>query len=452
MALTIIDDPDWTTELNSAHFPPAARIETDAVCTVCGCVCDDLRFHIREGKLTAVENACSLAEPWFQGLMEREADPAGRPAEANIGGRPVPLSQALAKAGSILRESSAPLIYGLSRSSTPGQRAAVKLAEDLGAIIDTTASVCHGPSILAIQQAGESTSTLGEIRDRADLIVFWGANPAVSHPRHFERYSVEPRSRELPRGRADRTVIVIDSEPTETANLADHFFQIARGRDFELIQSLRMMLRGERFCGDSTCGFSAEGMEKLVEQLTRCRYGVVFFGLGIAQQSLGHLTVDVLLRLVAELNDHTRFTARRLRIPGDVSGADSVLCWQTGYPFAVNLNRGFPRYNPGEFSAVELLERNEVDACLIVGSESTADFPEDALQKLREMPVIVLDYPHANCPFTPTVLLTTAVYGVHARGTVYRMDEVPLPQRQMLPSPYLDDEAILELLGQNIRR
>ena len=32
--------------------------------------------------------------------------------------------------------------------------------------------------------------------------------------------------------------------------------------------------------------------------MTSCKYGVVFFGLGLAQRGLGHLTVEVLLRLV----------------------------------------------------------------------------------------------------------------------------------------------------------
>ncbi len=424
------------------------RIESDAVCTVCGCVCDDLRLHVREGKLTQVDKACSLAEPWFHRLIDRESNENEKPAEAKIQGRSVPFNEALTKAAEILSTSSAPLIYGLSRSSTPGQRAAVKLAEQLGAIIDTTASVCHGPSIMAIQQVGESTSSLGEIRERADLVLFWGANPAVSHPRHFERYSVEPHSRELPRGRADRTVVVIDNKRTETAKQADIFLQIPSGSDFELIQSLRAVLRGDSLPIGSKHGLAVEDTQKLVERLTTCHYGVVFFGLGIAQQSLGHLTVEILLRLVAELNDYTRFTARRLRIPGDVSGADSVLCWQTGYPFAVNLNRGYPRYNPGEFSAADILIQNEADACLIVGSESTEDFPSEALQRLKQIPTIVLDYPHASCEFSPTVQFTSAVYGLHAAGTTYRMDEVPIPQRQIIASPYPTDEAILEQLRQ----
>ncbi len=299
---------------------------------------------------------------------------------------------------------------------------------------------------MAIQRVGESTSTLGEIRERADLVVFWGADPATTHPRHFERYSVEPKSDTLPDGRDDRTLVVIDSQETATSQMADEFIRVEPGRDFELLAALRLLVAGKLFPVDVNCGVPFDELQRLASLMTNCRYGVVFFGLGIAQQSLGHLTVESLLQLVAELNAHTRFTARRLRIPGDVSGADSVLCWQTGYPFAVSLGRGYPRYNPGEFSAVELLQRREVDACVIVGSESVAGFPKEALNVLRRLPTVVLDYPHAECPFEPTISLTTAVYGVHAAGTAYRMDEVPLPQRQLIESDYPTDEDVLETL------
>ena len=82
-----------------------------------------------------------------------------------------------------------------------------------------------------------------------------------------------------------------------------------------------------------------------------CQQGVVFFGLGLSMRGLGHRSVEALLLLVRELNDFTRFYARRMRVQGDVTGADTVLAWQTGYPFSVNLGRGYPRFNPGEFSA-----------------------------------------------------------------------------------------------------
>jgi formylmethanofuran dehydrogenase subunit B len=153
------------------------------------------------------------------------------------------------------------------------------------------------------------------------------------------------------------------------------------------------------------------------------------------------------LQLVIDLNEHTRFYVRRMRRYGDVAGADSVLAWQTGYPFGVNMSRGYPRYNPIEFTGPEMLARGEVDLCLLVGSETVANFPAAALNHLRRIPVIVLDSPGVDSPIAATVKFRTAVYGVHRPGTAYRMDEVPIPLRVLLPTDYpSDSEVLAELL------
>jgi formylmethanofuran dehydrogenase subunit B len=167
---------------------------------------------------------------------------------------------------------------------------------------------------------------------------------------------------------------------------------------------------------------------------------------------LGHRSVEALLRLVTDLNDFTRFYARRMRVQGDVAGADTVLAWQTGYPFSVNLARGYPRYNPGEFSAQGLLERGEADACLLVGSEGVAAFSPAARAHLRGIPTIVLDYPTVDAAVPPTVRFTTAVYGIHRGGTAYRMDEVPVPLRAVLPAEYPTDAEVLDLLAGRLGR
>jgi formylmethanofuran dehydrogenase subunit B len=411
---------------------------SDVACTVCGCVCDDLRLTFNGGQLIQTEGACQLAKPWFEALSNLPNRPA-----ATIEGKAATFEQAVERAADILNRSRAPLIWGLSRSSTSGQRAAVLLADRIGATIDTTASVCHGPSIMAIQQVGESTCSLGEVRNRADLVIFWGADPAVSHPRHFERYSVDAQGLFVPRGRADRHVIVIDSEETETSRLADTFIKIRRGSDFDVIWAIRQLLRGIELPESADVGIPHDQLRQLAQQMSTCRYGAVFFGLGLAQSGLGHANVEALLRLVKDLNGFTRFTARRLRIPGDVAGADAVLCWLTGFAFAVNLSRGYPRYNPGEYSANELLERGEVDACLLVGSEPFADLSLRARQAIARLPTIALDYPNVSPSLEATVQFTTAIYGIHAPGTVYRMDEIPIPLRQLAASRYPTDEKVL---------
>ena len=95
-------------------------------CTQCGCVCDDLRIAVDEGRIVEAERACDMASAWYLAQETR------RPPAASIAGEPTPLDAALSRAGEILAAIRAPLIYGLSRSSTEGQRAAVALADCTG--------------------------------------------------------------------------------------------------------------------------------------------------------------------------------------------------------------------------------------------------------------------------------------------------------------------------------
>jgi len=261
----------------------------------------------------------------------------------------------------------------------------------------------------------------------------------------MERYSVTPPGLFVPRGRADRTIVVIDVHPTSTTTStnADLFLRVEPGRDFEAIWTLRLLLRGIQPAPGAETGIPLTALTDLIERMKSCRWGIVFFGFGLSRAPTGHRTVEALLRLVSDLNAHTRFYVRRMRGSGDVAGADNVLAWQTGFPFSVNLARGYPRYNPGEYAADVMLARGEADACLLVGSYGVQRFSQAAKSHLQRIPTIVLDPATAPSLFAPTVRFTTSVYGIHLPGTAYRMDEVPIPLQAILPPQYASDEGIL---------
>jgi formylmethanofuran dehydrogenase subunit B len=80
-------------------------------------------------------------------------------------------------------------LYGWSSTSCEAIRVGLELAEEVGGVIDNTSVVCHGPSILSIQDVGIPSCTLGQIRHRADLVIYWGSDPWSAHPRHIERYT-----------------------------------------------------------------------------------------------------------------------------------------------------------------------------------------------------------------------------------------------------------------------
>ena len=380
-----------------------------------------------------------LGRAWFlqHGIEDHPA--------ALIGGEEAPLEDALDEAARILHEARFPVTYGLSDSPCEAQRVAVAISDLVRGTVDTTTSVCHGPSGIAFQGVGESTATLGEVKNRADLVIYWGGNPAESHPRHFTRYAVTPKGRYIPNGKKDRYVVLVDVRRTPSAPVADQFVQVRPGRDFELLWALRARVRGKPVRGDieEITGVARDDLEALVERMKNCNYGVLFFGMGLTMTRGRHFNSGALLALATDLNRHTHFVAKPVRGHGNVTGADNVVSWQTGYPFGVNFNRGYPRFNPGEYTTVDVLARGDADAAMMIATDPASNFPKRAIANLRRIPVISLDAKPTYTSRLARVAFMVATYGINAGGTVYRMDDVPITLRPAFESPFPTDEEVL---------
>lgn len=240
-------------------------------------------------------------------------------------------------------------------------------------------------------------------------------------------------------------MVLVDIRETLSAKAADEFLQIRPGKDFEVITALRAIVKGQRITPDSLVdtGLTLTQLTDLAERMKKARFGVFFFGMGLSMTRGKHMNSAAILTLATELNAYTKFVAMPMRGHGNVTGSDVVMRWTTGYPFGVNLSRGFPRFNPGEFSTIDLLVRGDVDAVLVAGADPGATMPQPAIDHLARVPTIVLDPKVTHTSKLAKVHFTTAPTGVSAPGTVYRMDEIPLPLRPALESPYATDEQIL---------
>ena len=296
------------------------------------------------------------------------------------------------------------------------------------------------------------TCTLGEVKNRADFILYWGGNPAECHPRHFTKYTLTQKGKFVPQGRKGRTMVLVDIRETPSARAADLFLQIQPGKDFELVTTLIALVKGRSVNRERVVetGVTVEQLQDLVDRMKRARFGVIFFGMGLSMTRGKHMNSGAILTLAAELNAFTKFVCMPMRGHGNVTGADVVLRWTTGYPFGVNLSRGFPRFNPGEFSTIDLLVRGDNDAALILGADPGATMPQPAIDHLARIPTIVLDPKVTHTSRLARVHITTAATGISAPGTVYRMDEIPLPLRTALTSPYPTDEEVIRRIRQAV--
>ena len=99
---------------------------------------------------------------------------------------------------------------------------------------------------------------------------------------------------------------------------------------------------------------------------------------------------------------------------------------------------------------VDLLVRGDTDATLVLGADPGATMPQPAIDHLKRTPTIVLDPKVTHTSQLARVHITTAATGISAPGTVYRMDEVPLPLRPILQSPYPTDEEVVRRIAQAV--
>jgi len=467
-------------------------------CPVCGSLCDDIELTIEDNRVIKVKNGCAMCEAKFLGyngehrILKPLIRKNGEFVESSM-------DEAIRKAAEILAEANYPVLYGWSSTSCEAIRVGLELAEEIGGVIDNTATVCHGPSILSIQEVGIPSCTLGQIRHRADLIIYWGSNPWSAHPRHLERYtnfsegrfqksawrgyiakiraligkkklerafkriffkreiSAPPHLRREPPPtlhKEERKLIVIDVRKTKTAEMADYFIQVEPNKDYELLQAFRALVRDQELDVDEVAGVPVEYLEEVADVMVNCNFGALFFGLGLTMSSGKLRNIDAALSLIRDLNARTKFVIMPMRGHFNVTGANTVFTWQTGYPYAVDFSLGYPRYNPGETSVVDVLLRGESDAALVVASDPVANFPRKAVEHLVSNPLIVID-PHMNATAQMAdIIFPSAFVGIETSGTAYRMDHVPLPLKKVVepPNGILSDEEILRRILREVRR
>ncbi|MEQ8790354.1 MAG: formylmethanofuran dehydrogenase subunit B [Pirellulaceae bacterium] len=424
------------------------KVVTDATCTFCGCVCDDIDLTVDGSHIVEAKRACVLGTAWF---LNHEIE--DRPS-CHIDGQPASVEEGIERAAQILAEAKYPLIYGLSDTTVESQRVAVSIGDWIGGNVDTTTSVCHGPSGMAFQGVGEVTCSLGEVRNRGDMIIFWGSNPAESHPRHFTKYSLMPKGMFVPNGRKDRTCVVVDVRKTKSAKAADIFVQIKPRKDFEALWTLRALANDVKLDAEEVereTGQPLAFWQDLMDRMKAARFGVIFFGMGLTMTRGKHANSEALLALTRDMNKHTRFVCKPNRGHGNVTGADNVVTWRTGYPFGVNLGRGYPRFNPGEYTSSDVLARGEADAAMIIASDPMANFSQPAREHLASIPYVALDPKETPTTRQAAVAFTVATYGINVPGTVYRMDDVPIPLRPAFESPHPSDLMILQGIERRVR-
>jgi formylmethanofuran dehydrogenase subunit B len=410
----------------------------------------------RSGDDVRLQPPCGLGAEWFSARARRPAVTSA----ATIRGRPADVETALTRAAGLLRGSRRPLVQGFDGASVEDARAAVALADRLGALVATDGVSGPWPGAPAVPLRGASTATLGEIRDRSRLVVVWREDPESTHPRLLDRLgfggspsqssggsSSQPSggSSSQPSGGspsqpsggspsqpgADRTLVVVDDHDTATARRADMQLRWARDRDLDALTGLHVL---QRRLALPASELEAE-LGGLLERVNAVPHAAFVHGPGLTAGAGGQRRALALHELVRELCRDRHVVTLALPAGAGIRGAQDVLAWQTGYSETIDLARGHPELVPGTRS----LERDEgVDVCLNVEGAPRGLPDGVAAIVLCSLPVEGVE-----------VSIRTAAAGVEAAGTAHRLDGVPLALQAPLPGDAPTAAALLtRLLGE----
>ncbi len=373
---------------------------------------------VHDGRIVAVQQACELGAAWFGD---------GRvPARSLVDGRDVGLDAALAAAATRVAAAARPLVYLAPDLSCEAQREGVALADTLRAALDSVTSATALGSILAAQERGRASATLGEIRHRADVLVFWGVDPARCYPRYTSRYAPDPVGMHVPGGRAGRFVIAVDVGDARAPGDADQRVALAPAEEVPALTALAAAMAG-------AAPAIPAPLQALAARLRGAAYAVIVADAETSAAG-GASRAAALIALAQAVNGPARGALSVLRAGGNRSGADAVMTAQTGYPAAIDFARGYPRYRPHDGGAAARLARGEVDAAVILGAVER--IPAGLRDLLARVPAVVIGPRASDSLFAAgSPVIDTGVAGIHDAGIALRMDDVPLPLRPVLDGP-----------------
>jgi formylmethanofuran dehydrogenase subunit B len=336
------------------------------VCCGCGLLCDDLSGTTATG--------CTAADRWFAG-----PDP---PAATTVDGQSASLDDALTAAATRLATARRPLVTGLASATLEAVCLAGQLAEQLAAAVDAggpETAMATGPTIARV---GEVTAAFEELRDRADLVVFWGCDPTVSHPRFVERFVQPP----LPTG-SRRTVSLGPTSVLPPA--ADHLhLPLTDDQTVPAARLLQAAVEGHRI--DQVAGPLAAIVSQLQAAIDSAACVTLVTSTTTDPSGLTGWSLAQLVRALAHRKPAFQIPlgAGVAAGGGNLAGVAASCSWRFGAPGAVvAADRGGSEFQPAEADAVRLIDRGEVDCVLVVGR--LAPRLEAALATAQTPPTVI---------------------------------------------------------------
>ncbi|TJW40609.1 MAG: tungsten formylmethanofuran dehydrogenase [Mesorhizobium sp.] len=277
-------------------------------------------------------------------------------AVAWIGNRETLVEHAAAHAAALLWSSRCP-VFSFD-TDIHGTRAAIALAERVGAAYDHADGAALARETALFTDKGAMTVAPGETRRRADVVVIVGELSKIHHDFVGELAETAPDLS----AKNEREFFLVGSNGTPAPPLVNgrtatllSCGQVSLGAT---LAALRAQYRGRQ------TSQPVSNFDDFAKTLAAARFPVFLFS-GHATEGLA---LEMLQGLIADLNRKSR--ASGLHLPASENGWGSVLAstWMTGFPLRTGFARGFPEFDPWRYDVARMIAAGEADLHLRIST------------------------------------------------------------------------------------
>lgn len=394
-------------------------VPISTACPACGQLCDDV--SLSTSPALSVQIGCTKGIRFFE-----QAFNAPTPASPLLAGKPASLQEAITASAEILNKSKQPLFAGLG-TEVQGMRSIVSLAKKTDATLDHIHSESTVSNTRTMQNSGWLTTTLAEVKNRADLILAVGTDITSTHPRFFEKLAwntdslFDKPTPELiflgaPEASAKENAAPDGKEPTI---IPAEITQLP-----EVINALNSLLNGKKINVETVAGIPTNTLIALIEKLKTAKYAVIVWSASALKIPHAELTIQSIVQLISKLNENSRAAGLPLNSGDGDSSVNNVSTWLSGYPTRSRFNNNVPEYDTYHFSTAKQLA--SCDALLWVSTFNPHPAPDTLA------PVIVIGHPDTKFERMPDVFIPVGIPGVDHNGQMFRMDSsITLPLKKL---------------------
>jgi len=348
----------------------------------------------------------------------------------------VSAEEAVEEAARLLSRAKNCLIFGFDSSTLETQAIAIELARKLGAVIDDASSFSWGTLLESLLRGVLPTCSLSEVKDNADLLIYWGSNPPHTHPRHLSKFTYYAYTDYNLAGWFPKVKLsCFEVRDTELSVMCQPVFKIKPGGDRHFIRAV---------LGEAPSG--AKDSQSFLKMVIESHFCVIFCGAGLSYSLDGEF--GPFSDMVRRFSQAIRVAVIPMVAQANLRGFSQSLYAQTQHVNQVSFGAGISHGN--EFSFVEQVRKGLADCVLVVGSDPFSTLPQSLMGNLRGTSIICLDRFSTPTTTAADVVIATALPGLECGGSMARMDG----DRVILVGPkkgdYPTEEEILNQLLQRI--